>query len=376
MLPPISIQHEHVWTVVWPTFAALVGTLLVFEEATVKRLPAVTVWHAGAWLVVCLVACIIWAVALLLLWWSIDDVAVYVLCVGLNIMLSTDNLLVFMLILKQAAMPTPHHYRAISHGTLLAILLRICVTVSGELLLQHFSFLQIVLGAFMLVNGARLLCFGDGPDVPEGASEHWAVRGLGALVPLHWGSVGDAYVWRDGDGRLGLTRMAAVVLAIGFTDVAFSADSVSTVLAETTSTALIITSQVLSMLLLRPICFLCTSAFEYADALSSALGGVLVLLGLKVLLGSAGIEVPLWLILALLFTWRLVHLLWTWTTARAGPHARQGASGLASSSRPSGPPAADARRTPGCAPSSSAHGVGGAHPPAREKDSLLPRAVT
>ena len=97
-------------------------------------------------------------------------------------------------------------------------------------------------------GGARLLCFGDGPDVPEGASEHWAVRGLGALVPLHWGSVGDAYVWRDGDGRLGLTRTAAVVLAIGFTDVAFSADSVSTVLAETTSTALIITSQVLSML--------------------------------------------------------------------------------------------------------------------------------
>ena len=56
---------------------------------------------------------------------------------------------------------------------------------------------------------------------------------------------------RARSGRLCVTRMAAVVVAIGFTDLTFAMDSISAVLGSTTDTTLIITSQALSMLLLR-----------------------------------------------------------------------------------------------------------------------------
>lgn len=45
--------------------------------------------------------------------------------------------------------------------------------------------------------------------------------------------------------------MAAIVVAIGFTDVTFAMDSISSVLAITGDAVLIITSQTLSILLLR-----------------------------------------------------------------------------------------------------------------------------
>ena len=62
----------------------------------------------------------------------------------------------------------------------------------------------------------------------------------------------------------------------------------------------------LSILMLRPVYFMLAAFIEYLDALDSALGIILILIGAKLCLGQAGFEVPLWMFAGILTAWRVV----------------------------------------------------------------------
>ena len=61
----------------------------------------------------------------------------------------------------------------------------------------------------------------------------------------------------------------------------------------------------LSILLLLPVYFVLAAFVEYLDALDSALGVILILIGAKLCLGQAGVEVPLWMFAGVLTAWRV-----------------------------------------------------------------------
>jgi len=131
------------------------------------------------------------------------------------------------------------------------------------------------------------------------------VRALSRWTPIYWADeTGDAYFARDGAQRMCATRMCAVVVAIGCTDLTFAMDSISAVLATTTDTALIVTSQCLSMLALRPLYFMMAAALAYFDAVNSVLALILITIGAKTFLSAANIEVPMWLFVGTLTVWR------------------------------------------------------------------------
>ena len=166
----------------------------------------------------------------------------------LNVVLSPDNLMVFMLFLKQAQLPAKYHRRAISDGMLLAIALRIGATLGGAAALARFGWLQLVLAAMILANGVKML-FEDSVGAQDGApaadpSEHWAVRMIARCVPVVWHDSGTGYWMRDANGRLGVTRMAAVVVAIGCTDLTFAMDSIAAIIAITPSPFVMVFAQV------------------------------------------------------------------------------------------------------------------------------------
>ena len=117
-------------------------------------------------------------------------------------------------------------------------------------------------------------------------------------MPLYWSdSTGGRYLARDESGRLCATRMTIAVAAICFSDVLFAMDSVPVVLSLTTSPFLLVTSQAMSLLWLRPVYFLLAALASYLDSMQQALAVVLVLIASKIFLESAGVEVPLALFL-------------------------------------------------------------------------------
>lgn len=86
---------------------------------------------------------------------------------------------------------------------------------------------------------------------------------------------------------------------------------VPVVLSLTTSPFLLVASQTLSLLWLRPIYFLLAALAEHLDSMQQMLAVVLVLISLKIFAEAAGYEVPISLFLGVLVGWRLIAIAWT-----------------------------------------------------------------
>ena len=84
-------------------------------------------------------------------------------------MLSGDNLVVFMLLLQQAGLDHIHHVTAISLGMLLALAVRILLSLAGSLLLQNFSWVLLLFAGFLLITGLKMLFFDSPVDLPGSA---------------------------------------------------------------------------------------------------------------------------------------------------------------------------------------------------------------
>ena len=103
--------------------------------------------------------------------------------------------------------------------------------------------------------------------------------------------------------------MAVVVLSICLADVVFAMDSVPVVLSLTTSPFLLIVSQTLSLLWLRPIYFLLASLASVVSGMQHMLAVVLILISAKIFVEAAGFEVPLTLFFGVLAAWRVLALM-------------------------------------------------------------------
>ena len=337
----------------WLIFISLLTFVLLAERSPIRSLKTMELRHATIWLLVWTVLAAFLGITLFLLrGWR--QSTLYAACFLLNGMLSGDNLFVFMMLLQQAGLPYRYHVTAISHGMLAALALRILLSLAGAVLLQHFSWLLLIFAAFLLYTGVRMFASDEKPPsmdnmmpTPEGSLHNGlnsngngrgngiglggrgsddskggsadesslAVRCIGSCVPLYWSdATGERYVSRDESGRLCATRMAVCVLGVCISDVLFAMDSVPVVLSLTTSPFVLVSSQTLSLLWLRPVYFLLAALASYLDSMQQALAVVLVLISMKIFLEAAGFEVPLWLFLGVLVGWRVLSIavqLWT-----------------------------------------------------------------
>ena len=158
----------------------------------------------------------------------------------------------------------------------------------------------------------------DGPEAPpQDAADHWAVKALARVVPVSWSDDSDGVCILRNAGRFYVTRTTALIFAIGWCDLTFSSDNITAILALTTDAFTITATMTLSILALRPVYFLCFAFVDYLDALDSALGVILVVIGGKLLLGLAGVEVPLWAVVLVLTVWRIGVAAYVFNKARS-----------------------------------------------------------
>src|SRR3954471_1663802 len=95
--------------------------------------------------------------------------------------LSLDNVFVFLLVLDYFLIPREYRRRVVGWGIGFALALRALTIAVGAVLLESFSAVTYVLGAVLLVLGARMLRSRDEPMDPGRGG---AFRMLRRLVPL------------------------------------------------------------------------------------------------------------------------------------------------------------------------------------------------
>ena len=135
----------------WASLALVVALTLGVEEAAMASLREVPVRTASVWLGCFALLCVLLLAAVIALDGG-ETAAQYASIMMLNVMLSPDNLVVFMMFLKHAGLPLRHHRRVISDGFVLAIALRLGTILATGALLEAFAPLQTLLAALVFAT--------------------------------------------------------------------------------------------------------------------------------------------------------------------------------------------------------------------------------
>jgi tellurite resistance protein TerC len=167
-------------------------------------------------------------------------------------------------------------------GIIGAIVLRAIMILGGSWLVHRFSWVFYIFGLYLAYTGVKLYLEKGAEVDPESSM---FIRLARRLLPVARGDHGSHLVTRE-NGRTVLTRLGLVLLAVEGTDVIFALDSIPAILAITTDSFIVFTSNIFAILGLRSLYFILEGMIGRFRYLQVALAFVLVFIGAKMLLHS------------------------------------------------------------------------------------------
>ena len=196
---------------------------------------------------------------------------------ALEYSLSIDNLFVFVIIMARFAVPKKYQQEVLMMGIILALVLRGIFIILGVALIEQFSWLFYIFGAFLLYTAVRQVFENhDEMEQTEGRFIRW-LRGRVALTNEYNG-----VKLRTGvDGRRMWTPILLVFIAIGTTDLIFALDSIPAIFGVTTDPFLIFTANIFALMGLRQLYFLLGDLIEKLEYLHYGIAFILGFIGVK-----------------------------------------------------------------------------------------------
>jgi tellurite resistance protein TerC len=196
--------------------------------------------------------------------------------------LSVDNVFVWALIFGAMKIPLRYQHRVLFWGIFGALMFRAIFIGLGSALISRFWVTLVFFGAFLVYTGVKILLHREDEDEAENQT-----RGLSLLrkfMPVTDTFDGKKFFTVE-NAKRAATPLLACLVVVEITDVIFAVDSVPAVLAVSRSTYLVFASNAFAILGLRAMYFLLADAKERFHYLSTALGLVLIFVGLKMVAG-------------------------------------------------------------------------------------------
>lgn len=193
--------------------------------------------------------------------------------------LSVDNMFVFVMIFTYFAVPPELQRRVLLYGVLGAIVMRAGMIFAGVWLVEQFSWVLYLFGAFLVITGIKMLIFAKAePDLEKNPILRW-LRGHLRITPeFH----GESFFVRQ-SGILWATPMFLVLALIEASDLVFAVDSIPAIFAVTTDPFIVFTSNIFAIMGLRALYFLLADMADRFHLLKYGLAIVLVFIGGKML---------------------------------------------------------------------------------------------
>lgn len=214
---------------------------------------------------------------------ALDFLTAYII----ELSLSLDNLVVFVVIFTSAAVDFQYQHRVLFWGILGVLVTRGVFVFAGVELISHFHWFVFVLGIFLVVAGARLLRKDRRELGPARLRLLSLTRKLLPITPTY--EEGKFFVRRE--GRWFATPLLLVLLTIEITDVFFAVDSVPAVFSVTQNAFIVYSSNIFAVLGLRALYFLLADAVKRFRYLRHGLAVVLVFVGVKMLIARM-VQIP------------------------------------------------------------------------------------
>jgi tellurite resistance protein TerC len=248
-----------------------------------RRAHEVSLREAGVWSAVWLAIGLGFA-GLLWAWQGGGPAQAYLAGYLIEKSLSLDNVFVFAVIFSAFAIPPRYQHRVLMLGVIGALAMRAAFIAAGVTLLETFHPVIYVFGAVLLWAAFTMLRGGD-HAAPKARA---AARFLPATERLH----GQRFLAREG-GRLLATPLLLALIVIEISDVIFAVDSIPAILAVTTDTFIVFTSNVFALLGMRALYFLLAGAAARFRYLRPGLAVILAAVAAKLLLADV-YHAPTW----------------------------------------------------------------------------------
>ncbi|SDK67973.1 tellurite resistance protein TerC [Cryobacterium psychrotolerans] len=194
--------------------------------------------------------------------------------------LSIDNLFVFVIIMARFSVPRKYQQEALMVGIIIALVLRGIFILLGAQLIENFSWIFYIFGAFLLYTAVRQ-AFQKEEDLEE--SESGIIRFLRKHIRISAEFDGSKLRTRV-DGKKIFTPMLVVLLAIGTTDLIFALDSIPAIFGITTSPFIVFTANIFALMGLRQLYFLLGGLLERLEYLKYGIAFILFFIGVKLVL--------------------------------------------------------------------------------------------
>ena len=272
----------HVHALAWIVLAGIILTMIVVDIVGHVRTPHEPTLKEATWWSVAYIAIallfggIVWAV------WGPQYGQEYLGGYITEKALSIDNLFVFVIILSSFRVPRKDQQEVLLAGIVIALILRLIFILAGAALIENFSWVFYIFGAWLLWTAINQVREGVGEEEEDEYRPPSIVRWVSKIVPVTDGFIGSRMLYRHG-GRTYVTPMLLCVIAVGTADVMFAVDSIPAIYSLTNEAYLVFAANAFSLLGLRQLYFLIDGLLDRIIFLHYGLAAILGFIGFKLI---------------------------------------------------------------------------------------------
>ncbi|GAA3627209.1 TerC family protein [Microbacterium awajiense] len=193
--------------------------------------------------------------------------------------LSIDNLFVFVLIMTQFSVPRRYQQEVLMVGIIIALVLRGLFILAGAAIIEQFSWVFYIFGAFLVWTAIRQ-AFPGGDHEDDVKQETFVVRLLRRFIDIsdHYDG---AKIRTVVGGKKMWTPMIIVFVSIGVTDLLFAIDSIPAIFGITQSAFIVFTANIFALMGLRQLYFLLGDLLDRLRYLHYGIAFILAFIGVK-----------------------------------------------------------------------------------------------
>lgn len=209
----------------------------------------------------------------------------------IELSLSVDNIFVIAIIFSSFKIPQKYQHRILFWGILGAIVFRGLMIYFGVILINKFSWMTYLFGAFLIFTAMKML-FKKETDEHFDPKQSLGYRILGKIIPITSHHEKEHFFVRMHD-KLHATPLFVALVVIEIMDVLFALDSVPAILAITSDPFIVFSSNIFAILGLRSMYFFLANMLEKFSYLEYSLVAILTFVGIKMLIHDY-VEIPEW----------------------------------------------------------------------------------
>jgi len=198
----------------------------------------------------------------------------------IELSLSIDNIFIIAVIFTSFKIAQKYQHRVLFWGILGAIIFRGLMIYFGVILINKFSWMTYLFGAFLLFTAIKMLFKNEEEEFNPKKS--FVYRVIGKVIPITSHTEKEHFFTRI-DGVNHATPLFVALLVIEVMDMLFALDSVPAILAITSDPFLVFSSNIFAILGLRSMYFFLANMLEKFSFLEYSLIAILSFVGIKML---------------------------------------------------------------------------------------------